>query len=163
MFELCPEAKLLFGFPEDTDPKSEALLKNELFKKHATFLLNMIGKTVSMLGYARSSTDDEVLERQLMEIGRKHVTYGVKAEYFPLMTQSVIKTMKELLGGDFTSQEEKAWNDILSLLISDMVKGQRTLDMGLVAANMPVTNKNWEALKAIKDYDEVAGVEIFAK
>lgn len=121
----------------------------------------MIGKTVSLLGYA--SDDDVQLEKDLMDIGRKHVTYGVKAEYFPLMTQSVIRTMKHMLGKDFRPDEEKAWEDILSLLIADMVKGQRTLDVGLAAANTYVTRRNWEALKRIKDYDEVAGVEIFSK
>ena len=151
----------MFGFPEDTDPSSDKLLANELFKKHATFLLNMIGKTVAMLGYA--GNDDATLEEQLMDIGRKHVTYGVKAGYFPLMTESVIKTMKHMLGGEFTDADEKAWDDILSLLIADMVKGQRTLDMGLAAANKNVTRRNWEALKAINDYDEVGGQEIFAK
>lgn len=161
LFEICPDAKLLFGFPENTDPKSEKLLTNEQFKKHATFLLNMIGKTVSMLGYA--SNGDDKLEKDLMEIGKKHVTYGVKGEYFPYMTESVIRTLRHFLGNDFNKDEEKAWEDILSLLIADMVKGQRTLDMGLAAANKNVTRRNWEALKAIKNYDEVGGVEIFNK
>ena len=157
LFELCPESKMLFGFPEDTDPNSEALLKNDLFKKHASFLLSMIGKMVGMLGH-----EDEVLEKDLVEVGKKHVTYGVQANMFPKMTAALIATMKELQGGEFTEEEERAWDDILSLFISDMIKGQRLLDLGLAASNKTVTNRNWEALKAISDYDEVGGVEIFS-
>ena len=157
---MCPDAKMLFGFPADTDPHSDKLLKNDLFKKHATFLLNMIGKTVKMLGYA---ADDATLEQQLIDIGKKHVTYGVKASHFPYMTQAVLKTMKHMMGSEFTSEEEQAWDDILSLLITDMVKGQRILDIGLAAANTNVTKRTWDALKAIPDYDEVGGQEIFVK
>lgn len=156
LFEICPEAKLLFGFPENTDPKSEALLKNSLFKAHAVFLLDMIGKTVGLLG-----KDDEELERELLEVGKKHVTYGVKPDYFPQMTIALTNTMNTMMEGEFTDVDKKAWEDILSLLISDMVKGQRLLDLGLAASNKNVTNRNWEALKEIADYDEVGGVEIF--
>ena len=118
----------------------------------------MIGKTVNLLG----GHDDE-MEEQLLTIGKKHVTYGVKADHFPMMTKAIILTLKEMLAGDFAADEEEAWEAILSLLIADMVKGQRTVDIGLAAANKNVTRRNWEALKEIKDYDEVGGVEIFAK
>ena len=118
----------------------------------------MIGKTVGMLG-----EDDATLTRDLLELGKKHVTYGVKAEYFPFMTKSIICMMKEMLGSEFTSTDQKAWEDVLSVLIADMVKGQRTLDIGLAAANKNITNKNWSQLAEISDYDEVCGLVVFEK
>ena len=51
----------------------------------------MIGKTVGMLG-----ENNEELTKDLLELGKKHVTYGVKSEYFPYMTQSIIIMMKEM-------------------------------------------------------------------
>lgn len=118
----------------------------------------MIGKTVGMLG-----ENNEELTKNLLELGKKHVTYGVKAEYFPFMTTSIIIMMKKLLGAEFTPTDQQAWQDILSVLIADMVKGQRTLDIGLAAANKNITNKNWSQIAEIEDYDEVCGIIVFEK
>jgi hemoglobin-like flavoprotein len=148
----------LFGFPETIDPFSDKLLQNKRFLTHANFLLSMIGKTVGMLG-----EDDATLTKDLLQLGKKHVTYGVKAEYFPFMTKSIICMMKEMLGSEFTSTDQKAWEDVLSVLIADMVKGQRTLDIGLAAANKNITNKNWSQISEISDYDEVCGLVVFEK
>eukprot|EP00339_Tiarina_fusa_P021707 CAMPEP_0117047462 /NCGR_PEP_ID=MMETSP0472-20121206/32804_1 /TAXON_ID=693140 ORGANISM="Tiarina fusus, Strain LIS" /NCGR_SAMPLE_ID=MMETSP0472 /ASSEMBLY_ACC=CAM_ASM_000603 /LENGTH=651 /DNA_ID=CAMNT_0004760179 /DNA_START=106 /DNA_END=2061 /DNA_ORIENTATION=- len=156
LFESCPESKLLFGFPLTIDPKSDALLENQRFLTHATFLLTMIEKTVGLLGEA----DDELTET-LLKLGKKHFTYGVRPEYFPFMTQAIIKMLKEMIGGEFTEEEQKAWEDILGVLIADMVRGERMLDMGLASANKNVTSKNWEKLAEISDYDEVAGLVVF--
>jgi Globin len=158
LFELCPDAKLLFGFPLNVDPQSGALLKNARFIKHATFLLSMIEKAVGMLGQ-----DDAELTETLLDLGRKHVTYGVRPEYFPFMTKAIIKMMKEILGGEFTAEDEEAWNDILSLFIADIVRGERMLDMGLAATHKKITDTNWAKLKEIEDYDEVAGMVVFRK
>ena len=73
---------MLFGFPADTDPHSDKLLKNDLFKKHATFLLNMIGKTVKMLGFCslrKVATPDKVPPVPLLM---------TKASIFPSCLQS---------------------------------------------------------------------------
>ena len=153
---MCPDAKLLFGFPKDVDPHSGALLQNHRFITHAMFLLEMIGKAVGMLGQ-----DDAQLTETLLELGRKHVTCGVKPKYFPYMTQAIIRMMKEMQGADFTEEDEQAWKDILSLFIADIVRGERMLDMGLAATHKNVTDRNWGKLKQIDDYDEVAGLSVF--
>jgi hemoglobin-like flavoprotein len=118
----------------------------------------MVQKTVGMLG-----VDNEELTKMLTELGKKHVTYGVKADYFPFMTKSVVIMMKEMLKEEFTDNDRKVWEDIFSVLIADMVKGQRTLEKGLAAANKTIVSKNWGQLAEIKDYDEVGGLIIFEK
>ena len=118
----------------------------------------MIEKTVDLLG-----EDDDELERLLIELGKKHMTYGVKPEFFPFMTQAIIKMLKEMIGNEFSADDEVAWNDILSLLIADIIKGERTMDMGIASANKSVTSNNWKKLSEIPDYDEVAGLEVFEK
>jgi hemoglobin-like flavoprotein len=158
LFETCPESKLLFGFPLTIDPRSDALLENQRFLTHATFLLTMIEKTVGLLG-----ENDDQLTETLLGLGRKHMTYGVKPEYFPFMTQAIVKMLKEMIGVEFSEADKKAWEDILGVLITDMVRGERMLDMGLASANKNVTSKNWEKLKEISDYDEVAGLVVFEK
>jgi hemoglobin-like flavoprotein len=155
---MCPQAKLLFGFPENVDARSDKLLHNKRFLTHAKFLLTMIHKTVAMLG-----VDNDELTKILTELGKKHVTYGVKSDYFPYMTKSVVIMMKEMLKDEFTEDDRKVWEDILSVLIADMVKGQRTLEKGLAAANKNIVNKHWGQLSEIPDYDEVGGLVIFEK
>lgn len=149
---------MLFGFPETIDPFSDKLLQNKRFLSHGQFLLNMISKTVGLLG-----ENNEELTKDLVDLGKKHVTYGVKAEYFPYMTNSIIIMMKAMLGSEFTPTDQQAWEDILSVLIADMVKGQRMLDIGLAAANKNITNKNWSQISEIEDYDEVCGLVVFEK
>ena len=158
LFDLCPDSKILFGFLKTIDPHSEKLLENKRFLAHADFLLSMIGKTVRMIGQ-----DNDKLAKDLIELGRKHVTYGGKAEYFPFMTESIMMMMQEMLGSEFLDAEREAWEDILSVLIADMVKGQRSLDIGLAAANKNVTARNWEQISKIEDYDEVCGLSVFEK
>jgi hypothetical protein len=87
----------------------------------------------------------------------------VKAEFFPYMTKSIIIMMKAMLESEFTPTDQQAWEDILSVLIADMVKGQRLLDIGLAAANKNITNKNWSQISEIEDYDEVCGLLVFEK
>lgn len=118
----------------------------------------MIEKAVGMLGQ-----DDAELTDTLLELGKKHVTYGVRPEYFPFMTQAIIAMMKDMLGGDFKASHEEAWKDILSLFIADIVRGERLLDMGLAATHKTTVDKNWGKLKEIDDYDEVAGLSVFRK
>jgi len=118
----------------------------------------MIEKAVGMLGQ-----DDAELTETLLELGKKHVTYGVRAEYFPFMTKAIMKMMKEILGAEFTPQDEEAWVDILSLFIADIVRGERMLDMGLAVTHKNVTDSNWAKLQEIEDYDEVAGMSVFRK
>ena len=158
LFELCPESKLLFGFPLSIDPKSDTLVQNERFLKHANFLLSMIGKSVGFLG-----EDDEQLTKILLELGKKHLVYGVKPDYFPHMTKAITMMLKEMLGGEFTDDDQKAWEEILAILIADLVKGERLLDMGLAATNKNVTTKTWEEISKISDYDEVCGMVVFEK
>ena len=72
LFDLCPEVKVLFGFPADVDPQSPALLKSARFALHSKFLLEMMEKTIGLLG-----EDNETLTKNLTELGKKHVSFGV--------------------------------------------------------------------------------------
>lgn len=75
-FALEPKAKSIFGF---RDNQSEAeLIKSRRFLKHAAYFIQMIDKALGMLG-----PDIELLTEILLELGQKHVAYGVKPEYFP--------------------------------------------------------------------------------
>lgn len=156
LFENCPEAKPLFGFPADLDPKSSYLQTSSRFLKHASFLINMVDKIINMIG-----VDNEGLSEELCTLGKMHSTYGVKAEYFPHMTAALIRMLHDKLGSGFTTDDEKAWNKVFDAIITDMVKGQRRLEKGLAAANKSTVIKSWRQLANTPNYEEQAGIILF--
>ena len=158
LFEACPQVKVLFGFPIDVDPRSDALLKSKRFALHASFLVEMIEKTVQMLG-----DDNETLTKNLTELGQKHVSFGVSPDYFPYMTDSLIVMLKEMLGDEFTADDQACFENVMAVLIADMVRGQRTVDKGLAAAKKFVVVGSWNKLTKLPDYEEKAGILLFQK
>ena len=152
LFHSLPQSKVLFGFPIDLD--TEAMAGSKRFLMHSTFLVNMIEKALNMLG-----TDDDELTILMSDLGRKHVIYGVsdshmrstrglslqiylstcccccccfqqvKADYFPHMKNAIMAMLHEMLEIKFDARDEDAWDEVLSVLISDMTKAQREVAM----------------------------------
>jgi hypothetical protein len=120
LFTLEPPAQLIFGFPKDMNPNSESVLKNPRFVKHAKYFIQMIDKALSMLG-----PDIEILTEILLELGEKHVGYGVKPEYFPSMGRALIATVEENLGDSFTSDIKADWVEVYGALSYDMIRAQK--------------------------------------
>ena len=89
LFDKCPKAKTLFGFPVDIDTKSAELLESKRFLVHSTHLLDMISSALEMLG-----PDIELLGEVLTELGQQHVSYGVTKEFFPFMEDALVLTLK---------------------------------------------------------------------
>ena len=105
------------------DPKSSDVLNNPRFKKHAAYFIQMIDKALSMLG-----PDIEILTEILMELGEKHVRYGVKPEYFPSMGRALIETMEEELGKEEFNDDVKAdWVEVYGALSYDMIRAQKNV------------------------------------
>ena len=71
-----PEAKVIFGFDKNADVTNE-LSKSKRFSKHAKYFIQMIDKALGMLG-----PDIELLTEILLDLGAKHVGYGVKPGEF---------------------------------------------------------------------------------
>jgi len=62
LFEKYPNAKLLFGFPIDMDPSCETLQKSRRFINHAKYMIEMLDRSVGLLG-----PDGELLAEILFE------------------------------------------------------------------------------------------------
>ena len=115
-FALEPDAKTIFGFNK-TQPDEE-LRKSKRFTKHAAYFVQMIDKALGMLG-----PDIELLTEILIELGQKHVNYGVKPEYFPAMGRSLIYAIQETLGEDnFSSEVKDSWVEVYGALSYDMIR-----------------------------------------
>ena len=119
LFELEPEAKAIFGFSKNADMSNE-LSKSLRFTKHAKYFIQMIDKALGMLG-----PDIELLTEILLDLGAKHVGYGVKPEYFPSMGRALIYAVKEQLGERFTDETKDAWVEVYGALSYDMIRAQK--------------------------------------
>ena len=97
------------------------MAKSKRFTKHAAYFIQMIDKALGMLG-----PDIELLTEILLELGQKHVNYGVKPEYFPSMGRALIFAIQEQLGEDeFTSEIKDSWVEVYGALSYDMIRAQK--------------------------------------
>jgi hemoglobin-like flavoprotein len=124
----CPEAKPLFGFR--LNAPIEEIRESKRLLIHASFIIEMIEKALSMLG-----GDDKELTEFMTDLGKKHISYGVKPEYMPLMQQSILCMLKSMLTekNGFTEKDEVAWQAVLSALVADMTRAQREVEMQALA------------------------------
>ena len=100
------------------------MANSKRFLMHSAFLVGMIEKALNMLG-----TDNDELTKMMSDLGRKHVVYGVRAEYFSHMKAAILSMLHEMLEMKFEPQDEDAWDEVLSVLITDMTKAQREVNM----------------------------------
>ena len=133
LFKVCPQSKPLFGFTLDFPEKEIRMSKRVLV--HASFIIEMVEKALEMLG-----KDDAELNVFLENLGRKHIAYKVTPEHMPFMADSIIFMLKNLLGeqGNFTAEDEKAWEMVLAALVANMSKAQREMEMKKLAEEMVV-------------------------
>jgi hemoglobin-like flavoprotein len=117
LFTKCPQAKVVFGFPLDADPTSSELTSSKRFKMHSSYFIQMLDTAIDMLG-----PDIELLSEILLELGQKHVRYGVKPEMFPIMGDVLIATLQEVLKEDVTEAHVAAWKEIYHELSADMIR-----------------------------------------
>jgi hemoglobin-like flavoprotein len=120
LFTSEPDAKVIFGFPKTLDCTDEGNMKSLRFRRHSKYFISMVDRALGMLG-----PDIEILTEILLELGEKHVAYGVKPEYFPSMGRALIDTMQEVMENDFTEELKADWNEVYGALSYDMIRGQK--------------------------------------
>jgi hemoglobin-like flavoprotein len=77
----------------------------------------MIDTALNMLG-----PDIELLTDIMTELGKKHVSYGVKPDMFPIMGDALIYMLRDVLGDEFTDTTEEAWKETYGALSADMIR-----------------------------------------
>jgi hemoglobin-like flavoprotein len=120
LFTKCPQAKVVFGFPLDVDPDSTELTQSKRFKMHSSYFIQMLDTALNMLG-----PDIELLTEIMLELGEKHVRYGVKPEMFPIMGDVLIATLEEALADGLNPTCKAAWTETYKALSSDMIRAQQ--------------------------------------
>jgi len=57
----------------------------------------------------------------IQALGERHVSYGVKAEYYPLATDAFLWALEHHLGDTFTPTLKGAWAEALDALVRAMI------------------------------------------
>ncbi|RIV49083.1 hypothetical protein D2V93_14840 [Flagellimonas taeanensis] len=112
-------AKIFYDKVFALAPFVRALFRNNMTDQ-GRLLTHMLG------GIVYSLSRPEHLKRGLEKLGQSHVHYGVKEEYYPVVKQSMIETIDEVLGQNKTSRTLEAWNTALDFVIDTMKSSART-------------------------------------
>ncbi len=111
MFELEPAARPMFKFTMHEDVRL-----NPMFKVHAMTIFQMLQYMIDLLG-----PDMELLEGDLLALGTRHVKYGVRKEFLPVMCQSIDFALTNLLGGAYITNHRGSLLAVLDYIVSKMV------------------------------------------
>lgn len=80
-------------------------------------------KLVQTLGFIVDHLEaPETLVPAAKELAVKHVGFGVVAEQYASVGQALIKTLEQLLGGEFTKEDERAWVEVYGTLSGIMIE-----------------------------------------
>jgi hemoglobin-like flavoprotein len=109
LFEIAPETEALFG--SDLTAQYDKLVQMLLW-------------IVTDLHRA-----DRVLPA-LEELGRRHVGYDVKAEYYDHVGNALIWTLQQGLGDEFTPEVREAWIAAYLVLAETMKRAARSAPLG---------------------------------
>ncbi|GKY93941.1 hypothetical protein MPSEU_000361000 [Mayamaea pseudoterrestris] len=115
LFTLEPQARTMFGFDA-----TEVVTENPKFGHHSKVMVDMLDMAVSFLG-----PDLEPIEYELLDLGKRHIAYGVQPEYFPIMERAVMYALDGILDDKLTRDDRGSWQVIFQFMIENMTKGMK--------------------------------------
>ena len=77
---------------------------------------------MTSLELAVSSLDElEAILPSIQALGERHLSYGVKREYYPYAKESFLWALETHLKGEFTPALKSAWSQAFDILIETMI------------------------------------------
>lgn len=78
---------------------------------------------MSSLQLAVSNLDDPAsILPAIQALGERHVSYGVKAEYYPLAREAYLWALEKHLGEKFSPEQKEAWEEAFDALTEAMIR-----------------------------------------
>jgi len=111
--------KLFYGRLFELQPSLRPLFKISL-EEQSRKLLDTLRAVVESL-----DRFDE-LRPKLLELGRKHVTYGAKPEHYEVLRTALLWTFAQALGLEFDPETRAAWDQMLRLISEIMLEGAKS-------------------------------------
>jgi hemoglobin-like flavoprotein len=100
----------------ELDPGLRPLFKNDI-EEQARKLMDMLGLAVSAL------ENPATLEKQLHQLGARHVIYGVRDEHYSTVGQALLDMLAEVLGSHWTPALREAWVAFYTFAAKAMQRG----------------------------------------
>ena len=97
----------------ELNPSFRALFKKDM-KTQGRMLMQTIDFAVKGLD------SPETILPAIKDLGKRHVGYGVKEEYYDTVGDALLWTLEQGLGEDFTAEVKEAWAEAYKLLASVM-------------------------------------------
>ena len=106
-------AKSFYAHLFEIRPPLRKLFTGDM-NRQGTMLMTSLELAVSSLGNPAS------ILSAVEALGERHVSYGVKAEYYPLAKESYLWALEKHLGDEFTPAVKEAWASAFEALIQTM-------------------------------------------
>lgn len=65
----------------------------------------------------------DALRKQLRDLGRRHETYGVRPEHYPIVVEELVAAMADIAGPAWTQEYTDDWTTALTL-VCDVMQGK---------------------------------------
>jgi hemoglobin-like flavoprotein len=112
LFEAAPGVRALF--PDDMTRQKAMLLG-------------------ALLLLRKSLRNLDAIVPALRELGARHVRYGARPEYYPVVGAVLIASMAELAGDAWKPEHEKAWNAAFEVVSTTMLEGAAEAELAAAA------------------------------
>jgi hemoglobin-like flavoprotein len=111
-------AELFYKHLFELNPSFKSLFKGDM-KKQGRMLMQMLDFAVKGI-----DQPDTILPT-IQDLGKRHVGYGVKEEYYGKVGEALLWTLEQGLGEDFTPEVKEAWAEAYKLLSDVMINSAR--------------------------------------
>jgi hemoglobin-like flavoprotein len=109
-FELDPRAHSLFFAVGKAKDKELAL--------HARMVVDMLDYVIHLMA---TSTHLAQMDKELGELGKRHMQYGVHPDQLTIMGKAVVITLDKMLGiGNLTEEDRQNWYTFFELIAGKM-------------------------------------------
>ena len=111
-------------FNTDIAPKADELVEffyNDLFTRYSevkplfekTDMASQKKKLISSLKFIVDNLDDTpAVADALTSLGERHATYNVKPEHYPMVADSLLAALSEIMGDKWTPEMRQAWTEL---------------------------------------------------
>ena len=111
-------AELFYKRLFELNPSFKSLFKGDM-KKQGRMLMQMLDFAV------KGIDDPDTILPTIQDLGKRHVGYGVKEEYYTTVGEALLWTLEQGLGADFTPEAKEAWTEAYKLLSGVMINAAR--------------------------------------
>ncbi len=109
--------KLLF----ERYPQVQPLFSRNPREQQAKMLTEAVGMLVANV------SDPDFVRRTMLDVGRKHVDYGVEDHMYAWVGECLGATLQQVSGDDWSDDIAKAWGDTLEAISGIAIEGAAAL------------------------------------